>query len=116
MRKGTKFPFEEVYQAALVAKTKAATARALKVDYVTIESYCRRWPSLEKLFIDLRWELVSLAESGLWKKVESGDLNAVTFTLKTLGKTLGYTERQEIVEVDEPLEVVTKVVRVQGEG
>jgi hypothetical protein len=112
----TKFSYEQVVEAAKTHKTKRATALALGIDYETIQSYCRLWPSLERLFLTGREELVSAAESGLWKAVERGEAWAISFTLKTQGKHLGYTERQEIVTSGEPLEVVTEIVRVRRDG
>lgn len=115
VRRGyTKVPYEKVIETAKVCKTKLATAKALEIDYETLQRYCRIWPSLERLFVSMREELVSLAESGLWRYVKAEEPWAISFTLKTQGKHLGYTERHELQEVNEPLEVVTKVVRVEG--
>ena len=41
--------------------------------------------------------MVDIAESALLKNVLAGDNCAIIFTLKTIGKSRGYVERQEIV-------------------
>lgn len=56
-------------------------------------------------------QIVDLAENGLIKKIQSGDVVAIIFALKTKGKHRGYVERSEIAGVkDQPLEVITGMV------
>jgi transposase-like protein len=46
----------------------------------------------------LRETMVDTAEDGLMGLVRAGDPKAIFFLLETLGKTRGYTKRQEIID------------------
>lgn len=52
-------------------------------------------PELEKVLRESREQILDLAESRLFKLVENGNLAAVTFVLRTIGKSRGYGERIE---------------------
>lgn len=45
-------------------------------------------------------KLIDLAEHGLQRKLVDGDITAIIFTLKTLGKDRGYIERNELTGKD----------------
>lgn len=59
----------------------------------------RRWynadPDFAALVDEVKEEQIDLAESELRKLVKSGNITAVIFTLKTIGKERGYIERTE---------------------
>lgn len=50
---------------------------------------------LKEALVNSREELVDMAEARLRKEIEAGNTAAILFTLKTLGKSRGYVERQE---------------------
>ncbi len=91
----TKHTLEQALEAADKGITKAGAARVLGVSRQTMVGYCKRWKTLAEAFADKRGELVDLAEMGLRGAVLRGEAWAVAFTLRTLGKDEGYTERQE---------------------
>ena len=71
-------------------------AKALGCDPDTVQSYCKRFPTVERAKHDARGTLLDVAEERLWQAVQRGDAWAITFALKTLGKGRGYVERQEL--------------------
>jgi predicted transcriptional regulator len=87
---------EEVLAAVEKGLTKKGTAKVLGVERATIYNYCKRWKTVADALEEKRAELVDIAESGLRARLEAQDWNAIAFTLKTLGKDSGYTERQQI--------------------
>jgi hypothetical protein len=107
----TRYTLERALEAAQKGITKAGAARVLGCSRQTIVSYCKRWKRLAEAFEANRSEMVDLSEMALRGAVLRGEPWAVTFALKTLGKDEGYSERQEIVNRSDTLEVVTRVVR-----
>ena len=49
---------------------------------------------------DERESLLDLAEGSLFDQVRKGNITAIIFTLKTIGKHRGYVERQEVTGAD----------------
>lgn len=88
---------EQVIAAAKAARgIVSKAARMLDCTRATVYRYVREYREVEQAFEDAREALIDEAEDQLRKKVESGDSASVFFTLKTIGKNRGYTERQEI--------------------
>jgi hypothetical protein len=71
-------------------------ARQLGCSSNTVRNYIRRYPTLRQVVDDQRESLVDRAELSLRGAVNSGEQWAVTLVLKTLGKSRGYVERQEV--------------------
>jgi len=57
----------------------------------TVYRYVYRYPSVYEALEDECGELLDIAEGGLFDRVQKGDLKAIMFVLKTLGKNRGYT-------------------------
>lgn len=74
---------------------KAAAARALGCERITVVRYCQKYPSVQAACDEQRERLVDVAESHLTKWVEQGQERAVFWALATLGKDRGYVLRQE---------------------
>lgn len=74
----------------------AAAARELGVSRSTVYRRIDAAPTLKQLVTDTREELIDIAESALRREVIDGNITAIIFTLKTLGKARGYVERSEI--------------------
>ena len=56
--------------------------------------------------------MVDVAEGRLNQAVNNGDLTAIIFTLKTLGKSRGYIERQELLqEFKDPPTIPTIIIQ-----
>jgi len=70
-------------------------ARSLNVHRSTVENYIKRHPSVAQAKADAREGILDLAEGKLFQAVNAGELAAVFFVLKTIGKVRGYVERQE---------------------
>ncbi len=72
------------------------TAKKLGVDPSTIRRRLRAEPKLREVRDELVESFVDLAETQLRRLVKKGNLGAVIFTLRTLGRSRGYVERQEV--------------------
>lgn len=71
-------------------------ARRLGCDAETVQRYCKRFPKVMAAKKAHQEELVDTAYLKLWAAVEKGDMWAVLFTLRTLGKDRGFSERYEV--------------------
>lgn len=91
----TKHSLEEVLEAVEKGITKMGAAKVLGCPWQTLNRYCHRWESVDAAIKTKRRELVDLAEMGLRGAVIRQEPWAVTFTLRTLGKDEGYTDRTE---------------------
>jgi hypothetical protein len=75
-------------------------AQRLQCDHQTVLNYCKRYPTVEQTKQGSRGELLDVAELKLWQAVQRGEAWAIAFTLKTIGKSRGYVERQEVTGQD----------------
>ena len=75
-------------------------ARWLGCDAETVQRYCKRFPTVMAAKKSHHAELVDTAYLKLWAAVERGDMWAVLFTLRTLGKNQGFSERYEVTGKD----------------
>jgi hypothetical protein len=66
-------------------------AKLLRCDPETIQNYCKRYPPVQQAKQDARAELLDLATLQLIHAVERGDMWAILFTLRTLGKDRGWS-------------------------
>ena len=89
----------------------SAVAKRLGVCRQTVYSYIERHPSVKDVLAEARETMIDNAESALYRAVLNGEAWAVCFFLKTQGKGRGYVERQEVVNREETLQIVTRVVR-----
>jgi len=87
------------YTAQQVADALRATrgmtylaARSLGYDPYTIMNYYKRYQTVEQAKQDARGELLDVAEVKLWQAVQAGEHWAITFALRTVGKSRGYGE------------------------
>jgi transposase len=71
-------------------------AARLRCGRSTVYRYARRYPRVREALEGEREVLLDLAESRLLECVERGDLDALIFLLKTLGKDRGYTTRIDV--------------------
>lgn len=71
-------------------------ARMLRCDRSTVYAYVAKHPTLAEAVRDAREAHIDLAEAKLLKAVEAGAPWAVAMVLKTIGRTRGYVERQEV--------------------
>jgi hypothetical protein len=71
-------------------------AKRLSMSFQALYKAVKRHPELQRVIDEANEQIVDLAEHSLKKKILSGDIAAIIFTLKTRGKSRGWVERQEI--------------------
>ena len=74
----------------------SAAARFLGCSRNTISRYIEQYPTVKAVADEERETLIDFAENQLFKQVQEGNITAIIFTLKTIGKHRGYVERQEV--------------------
>jgi predicted transcriptional regulator len=74
----------------------SASAKRLGCSRNTIKRYVEKYPTIADVFEEERETLIDFAENQLFKQVQEGNITAIIFTLKTIGKSRGYVERQEV--------------------
>ena len=78
----------------------SAAARYLGCERHTISRYINTYPTVKAVADEERETLIDFAENQLFKQVQDGNITAIIFTLKTIGKSRGYVERQEVTGAD----------------
>lgn len=64
-----------------------------------------------------REAIIDVAESALYTKILEGDMRAIEFTLRTIGKHRGYVERQEReISGRDGGEIVLRIVDMSNDG
>jgi hypothetical protein len=82
-----------------LAETKGLVylaARRLGCNVNTVLRYCQRYPSVEAVKQAARGELLDETELRLWQAIRRDEPWAITFALKTLGRSRGYGERLDL--------------------
>lgn len=74
----------------------SAVARAYHVSRTAVYQWIATYETAKEALADEREGMVDVAESALYKQIIGGDTTAIIFTLKTLGKSRGYIEKQEV--------------------
>jgi hypothetical protein len=82
-------------------------ATRLKVTRATVYSYMERWKTVEDAMMDERNSFLDLCENKLASEVNKGNITAIIFALKTIGKSRGYIERAEVIN-DGKMEIIVK--------
>ncbi|HYE75875.1 MAG TPA: hypothetical protein VEF04_21200, partial [Blastocatellia bacterium] len=72
---------------------KKEIADKLVISRQTLDNYLKRWPDLVPVLERSRETLIDEAEVGLARAIGDGNVQAIIFTLKTLGSKRGYQER-----------------------
>jgi len=107
MTSGVHIPDQVLIDA--LRKAGGLITRAAKIvpcDAETIRERVRAKPEFKTLIQELREELIDGAEEGLAHHVREQNLQAVTFTLRTLGRDRGYGDRVDTTlrgDPDHPL-------------
>ena len=78
----------------------SAAARFLNCSRDTIRRYISTYPTVKAVADEERETLIDFAENQLFQQVKDGNITAIIFTLKTIGKHRGYVERQEVTGAD----------------
>ena len=85
--------FIDAYRANMGNATEAS--KAVGIHRTTYRRWYNADPDFAALVDEVKEEQIDLAECELRKLVKSGNITAVIFTLKTIGKERGYIERTE---------------------
>lgn len=104
-------------QKALEASRGLVAAAAKKLGCTRQALYRRIQNSvkLQELIEQAREEVLDEAEDQLQRAVRRGEHWAVTFLLKTLGRSRGYVERQETVDLTKPPTIRIDVSNIPDE-
>lgn len=98
--KKQQFTVDQVIDAIRNSQTPTGAAMRLKCHPDTIRNYAKRYPTVRDALLAERAALVDLAEMGFKSAIINKEPWALAFALKTLGKHLGYVERQELTGKD----------------
>lgn len=105
-----KFEVETVCEAIRSANGMlSVAARMLGCDRRTVHNYRDRHAEVAEAIADSREAILDLCEQRLVEKIDEGDMRAILFTLKTLGASRGYIERQWQIPLGEPTLTETEV-------
>ncbi len=74
---------------------KAAAARVLGCSRTTIDRYIANYATVAQAYEESRETLIDMAEGKLFEQIKGGNITAIIFALKTIGKHRGYVERIE---------------------
>ena len=74
----------------------SVAARILSVDRTTVYRYINKYVSVKQALDDARAELLDMTESKLFEAVKGGNVPAIMFVMKTIGKDRGYVERSQL--------------------
>src|SRR5262245_30739542 len=71
-------------------------ARRLGCSRRTIANYVDRCPGVAEALTEAREAQLDVAEARLFQAIDEGELAAITFYLRTVGRHRGYSERHEV--------------------
>lgn len=83
---------------ALTATNGMVSLAAARLGIAPRTLYARleRVPSLREALSDERERMLDIAENKLFEQIQAGNYRAIAFYLRTIGRSRGYIERQEI--------------------
>lgn len=82
---------------------KIRTAEKLGCSRTTLDTYLAVYPELRELYEEINESKIDLVEDALFEKARSGNMSAIMFYLRNLGKRRGYVEArpQTVFELTE---------------
>ena len=97
MAKPHRYSATQVAEALTQAKGMVSVAaQLLRCSADTVQSYCKKFPTCERVKQTARTEILDEAELRLWKAIQRDEAWAISFTLKTIGRSRGYGERLDL--------------------
>jgi len=78
----------------------SATCTALDISRNTLYAWRRKSKKLDEAMTEVEEALIDFTESKLIEQINTGNITAIIFHLKTKGKNRGYVERQELTGED----------------
>ena len=92
-----RYKADQVAQAITQAKGFVTyAAKILGCDRSTVHNYIKQYPVCKDALQDARHSMLDNAELQLLRQINKGNITAIIFTLKTIGKHRGYVERHDI--------------------
>lgn len=95
-----RFKIDQVIKAIEQGHTPKGAADILGCHPDTIRNYAETNNKVKQALLSERKDLVDMAKGGLRKHLQRNEAWAIAFTLKTLAKDEGFTERNEITGKD----------------
>lgn len=96
-----KFTQEQMIESITATKgMKTLAAKKLGCDYKTVCRYIELYPDVAQAEKTARESMLDAVELKLFDRCMKDDTTAIIFTLKTLGKSRGYIEKQININVD----------------
>lgn len=81
-------------------------AKLIDIDRSLYYKRCESVDGFQEKMLEIRERKLDFAEDKLWEHVEYGNLPAIMFYLRTIGKNRGYTTQVEMVgNKDKPVEI-----------
>ena len=77
-----------------------SAAELISCSFTTIYQRMKNVPAVKEAREAARGLLLDVAESELFKKIKSGDLEAIKYALSRIGKSRGWTIRHELTGAD----------------
>lgn len=71
-------------------------ARRLGCDRSTVDNYCARYPAVRAAQDEARSQQLDITEAKLFAAIDAGELPAILFYLRTVGRRRGYGDRLEV--------------------
>ena len=92
-------------------------SNSLGCAYDTARKYMAMYPAAQAAFADEIEKVLDVAESKLFKAINSDDMESVKWFLSRRGKHRGYSERTEVTGPDGgQLELKTRVIEIPVNG
>lgn len=107
-----KYSAEDMATALRDAKGMVTVAASkLGCSQQTIRNYAARYASVQTAIDESREQMLDVAELQLAKQINSGNISAIIFYLKTIGKRRGYIERSEVVNFNVDSALAAKLMQ-----
>ena len=97
MARRRRYAQAEVAEALRAARgLVVVAARRLGCNRNTVLNYVDRYPSVAEALSEARELQLDVSEARLFQAIDQGELAAITFYLRTVGRHRGYSERHEV--------------------
>src|SRR5215831_13929586 len=97
MARRRRYAQAEVAEALRAARgLVVVAARRLGCNRNTVLNYVDRYPSVAEALSEARELQLDVTEARLFQAIDQGELAAITFYLRTVGRHRGYSERHEV--------------------
>jgi hypothetical protein len=88
----------------------SAVGKAVGANRVTVALYVKKHPELQKVCDEARESVLDMAEDKLFELASAGNLGAICFILKCIGKHRGWIERMHVTHAVTSLELTEEII------